>query len=278
MCRLLFLLLYCCVASGLMGQGIPDTILVNASTTVSLVFPGAIEIVDIGSQDFIHQKKGEVLLLKSKSSARPTSLFVKYGSQGRAAYLNKTLAFGKGRSFYQIIKAESGPQSPALDSLEVGAAEEEEPVYFPEETYTTGLRSMQSTPRQVFSIGDLQGKYAVYLHSIRADEKAIYLRIALQNKGRAAFKLGNVLVEHSGVQLSNRLLNSRKQKVELLDMDMPAEVGKKSTEYIYLAISEEILSNSDKNSYLVVKVRSKSGRGEFQIYIPGKFFINPKDV
>ncbi len=277
--RLFLSIMITLLCSHMSGQ-LPDTLRVNAQSTVSLAFPGPVMVVDIGNQGYIHQKQEEVLLLKSTSSrVQPTSFFVKYQEGEETHYLSSTIAYGRPQKTFFNIQQEKETFN-ELPAAAIASKEENGPSpYFPTlVNFSAATSTLQGSPRQFFSIGHKKGKYTAYIHSLHSDEQAIYIRLALNNRGRLPYALGNIQVEHVGTELVNRTFNSRKQKLDLLDLDMPGEVAAKTTGDLFIAIPADIIPYTNKNSSLIIKILPSSGIGGFKLQLPGKFFMNLNNI
>ncbi|MEM9935526.1 MAG: hypothetical protein AAF824_18015 [Bacteroidota bacterium] len=274
--RLLLFCLITLLSSTLFCQ-LPDTLRVSSQSTLSLAFPGKVMVVDIGSQGYIHQKKEEILLLKAISpQARPTSFFVKYLDGSQIKYFSSTITFGLSpKSFIKIEEELGTSQEGPARSMQKQAGEADATPFFPELiNFSSATSSLSSLGRQLFSVGHRKGKYTAYVHSLSADEKAIYIRLGIQNRHKLPYQISNLQVEHVGTEIVNRTFNSRKQKLEILDLDMPAEIPANTTEDIFLAIPADIIPYTNSTSSLIIKVLPPSGIGGFKLQLPGKYFMN----
>ena len=262
---------------GMVNAQLSDTIYTSTSATVSLLFPDPITLADVGSDEYVFEYDGNLLLLKAKKPhAKITSLLVRYGDAfftGAIGYQAHPDGFHYDyRPTVELPFVSSG-ESPTdllvLPDPEIASA----PKEIAQDSLL--LRQQLNTLKQIsFEKARVKsrkkgGVFGV-LEVVRNSDSCTFIRIRLHNTSTMPFELqfsGLQYRERSkGKGLDDMVLPMKPCLVELPDIVQPIDQA-----ICLFAIPHFATS---KHAKLEVNIQESKGTRAVQLAIPSRYVLH----
>lgn len=260
-----------------------DTLFVNTQKTVTLAFGGKIDLIDVGSTQFIAQIEKELLLLKAVMEyPEPTSLVVRYLSQGKTQYYHAVLIYRPfiSQHFFdlrgQVAQPTTQPvQPPSQQTYLVNQTFTGSQAH--PQAYAKGSQShfsqssaveemLRSSDQEIKNIVSVVGKVETRLEMIRTDQQHLYLKLSITNRSSLPFEIG---------ALGYDLLRKGQKGISEL---IPEEIILPQTVPAYERVSGIVMVpvlTPNRGDKLVIRIREATNR-QTHLQIPATYLLNAK--
>jgi hypothetical protein len=253
---------------GLAGsrQTVPaDTVFVTSEMTTYLIFPGKIEVLDIGSKQYAGKvESGNMLFLKPlRTAAAPSSLLVR--TAGEQIYL-RYLAYREHppKTFYDYRAGP--PPDAAQGSTGASAAPADKEVAPPQ--FAAGMAALEAQPAKRWRTASAY-RIRLTLSHLAVDSSAVYLLFALGNKSTIPYQIDYVSFAYKerATGKPRRKPTPEPPAVVPLFTAGPATVAPRQQACLAYALP---LHGSTRRGYLEIVFRESQGNRVVRVRIPAR--------
>ncbi|MDW3651948.1 MAG: DUF4138 domain-containing protein [Bacteroidia bacterium] len=259
-----------------------DTIFVSEAGTTVMIFPQPLSLVDLGSNHFQASTHEKVLLLKARPDSYgilPTTLFVRYGSEG---YFQGFLAYApkpqepffdwRAMEFFSPKKKE--PDHPLGNAFQkedkvskapgqkveaLGELDKAEITYF-----QARIDSLKKLGREQLSPRQKRDGLELNLQAVRNDSLYTYLRLGLVNHSSLPFRIKKLELSLRE-PVRGKSLQDIQGMIALAYKEEPLVLEPYGEEEIYLIFPH---SPSRKKARLQVLLQERKGNRSLELAIP----------
>ncbi|MCU0440644.1 MAG: conjugative transposon protein TraN [Raineya sp.] len=280
-----------------------DTIYINNTSTTYLIFPFDVDLVDVGSKDYVHQiqesAKNVVFIkaLKEKNASGgipiPTSFFIKSGNE----YYNGVLIFKKDikQTMYDFristqktnatknTSNTSGSNSGNNSSVGGNNSNNNTNTIKSNNTATTqtqesgndmqkNLLKLRDSKAQYKSIGQISNGMSIFCSNIYIDKQNnIYLKFSIKNNSSIDYELD--FVEFNFIDKRSKAMQKKEPLTPLYMDEKKLFPSKKQVEFLYVLPP---MAGTD-NSLVEVTFREMNGTRKAVIEVPSSK-INASEI
>ncbi|EMR02303.1 DUF4138 domain-containing protein [Cesiribacter andamanensis] len=243
------------------GAAAQDTLFVTDTETTYLLFPGEVQLVDIGRPgDYFARIEGQSVFLKARSQqSGPTNLLVRFGE----AYYTARLAVANSPSG-RLYDLRSSPVYTAATRGTRVRKEGADPASF-----QASLLRLQHLPHTHASPRNTRHGMQLRLVQLQIDEEALYLGLSLQNNSSIAYTpdyVGFTYQERRGRRFSR---NNRYQKeVRPIAELAPAVLPAREVSTLWYALPLYAMSARGR---LQLQFRESGGARNLRILLPARW-------
>jgi len=263
-----------------------DTIYVNHASTVYIVFPGDIGLVDIGSKKYLHNLQDgakNVLFLKAdaKSSAdpkgyQPSSLFVKYGEEfysGVIVYKEKLSQnmydFRKSVTTTNVVKNNgTNPTNNGGGNTNKSSTTEQKnqntETSFQGDDLSRKILILRDKKQEPKSLGKIENKLSVFCTNILTDKQFIYLKFSIKNNSSLDYEID--FTEFNFVDKRSKNLEQKEPIKPAFADEKKVFPAKREVDFLYAI---PVVAGTD-SSFFEVTFRELNGTRKVVIEIPSK--------
>ena len=260
---------------------VKDTVWASQTVTTYMLFPSAIELVDLGTKLYGFRKEGNTLMLKTADTeAPPTSFLIRcedgtiyQGVIAAAVRPKKNLytfgEYGAPAGSPPAPLASAG--KPPAEASNVPAPELSDVVEVAGEQYSIKklreyARQLSQRPVQFRSYGEYKDRIEFVLTHMAVHKRVLLVALTLFNKSSVTYKVDYLEFKNATSRRGVALYASQSSGLEPLMTDYPPEVLPNQKSVLLLALP---ISGINGKTDLVTTVRELDGSRTLEFQVPG---------
>ncbi len=249
------------------AQEYKDTIFVNSTNTVYLVFPSSVRLVDVGKPDFypVKAEDNTVLIRSTSDNVEFSTLLVQYEDKSFHAILK---AKKKPSIFFYDFKDGIKPTNPLIEKKDSATVQPGLLTADQKKNLREKMDAVQTLPAEHKTLGVVSDYLDAAVFAIRNDENNTYIKIVVRNETSLPYKLDFISFQYFQDYKKGFLNQHKKSPKDVFPILGPEikEVPPNETKALVYTIPSFALAN---DGYLLVSFREKAGDRILKIKIKG---------
>ena len=266
---------------------LPDKIEVSPYHTVYIVFNSEIELIDIGTGDFIYQKpdtNGDMIFLKAADvNVEPTSIMIRTKNK---IYVSTLVYTDEPDTYMYDLRSKTEPSDTKVTKKEKSKSKEDGTPEIATYREKKGNRNylldnadvkskvwkvLQDPNAKFFNIGNSSNGLFLQLTNIYVDKRYFYIKLAFENTTSIGFDIDflSMELEESGKTKKRAAIQSKIMTVKYYET--VKSIPPNSQEALVYVIDSYAFENKDN---LIIRVNELEGERALEIKVKGKELLD----
>lgn len=234
-----------------------DTVFVSTRSTVTLIFPEDVNLLDVGTEDYGAKKSGNIVLLKAAfEKAPPTSFTVQYG---KTNIYHATICYKENVATIIDLRNKEIPQIPNKTRVVKDST-----TNLDQTIATKRLNLLLSQPKIAYKTFAIKNEKILFsLVNMIIDEETVYLKFLLDNTSKTDYLID--FAEFIYIDENKELKTMDRKNVYPKASNNIEGVRGRDLRYLGYAIPKYNLS---KKGVLEIVLREKMGTRMLKLQVP----------